>query len=111
MYLTLTFVLTICIIISVFQLCLYYYINFPSFSNFKRNKPYINNLLILFIVLTFYNFILPKFFYPKPKPGFTYCGPSAIDFHLIFLKFGLISSLTTHFTWRIITKYFLNRLV
>ena len=110
MYLTLTFVLTVCIIVSLFQFGTYYYNNSLSFITFKKNKLYINELYILIVFLTFYNFVLPRFFYPpRPKPGYTYCGPSAYDYHLIFLKFGLISTLTTHFIWKILSKYLLDR--
>ena len=110
MYLSLEFILTICFILSVIQFVVYYLNNSPRLINLKKiNNLYINNLFILLVFIAIYNIVLPRFFYPhKPKPGFTYCGPSGLDYHIIFLKFGLIAALTTHFIWKKISKYLLD---
>ncbi len=106
MSLDLTF--QICLITSIIQFCFYSYNNSDKFTSFKKeNNLFINDFYLLIVFIIFYSIILPRFFYiPRANfSGTTYCGPSNMDFHMLFLKLGLISSIATHFIWKKLSKY------
>ncbi|PKG42811.1 hypothetical protein [Psychroflexus sp. MES1-P1E] len=89
-------ILALILIISLFQLT-FYFLTY-------RYKIRIPNFVILILVLIGYYFILPQFFYPKPRTDGINCGMPILGINLGFWIFGTIGALSSHIIWMFIKK-------
>ncbi|WP_435261848.1 hypothetical protein [Tenacibaculum sp. nBUS_03] len=82
-------------------------ISFVQFGLYYLNRKYgqkIPEFLILLTFLICYFLVIPRFFYPEPRPDGINCGMPVLGITLGFWIFGTIAGIATHIIWKII-KY------
>ncbi|CAL2103654.1 conserved hypothetical protein [Tenacibaculum sp. 190130A14a] len=74
---------------------------------YHLNRKYgqkVPELLILLTFLVCYFLVIPRFFYPDPRPDGINCAMPTLGITLAFWIFGTIAGFLTHAIWIIIKR-------